>query len=242
MPIRFIPKLTNHGFDPSPNPNWQMVPVGYSRTLMLSGVGDLVPVARNRALVEVKQTRLGNQHQLVLKGLKSGKTIIDWGLQSVTPGAVGAAMSGIAGHPRPGTSPSVATGGKFGGVGSVGQTGNPTGFQLDVSVKRERQIKTAFHYVDDGHDQKTSRKMADLDKLIAAANIILDLQANVRIIKKSAGALKIDKDLGKVVTKAVNEDGKGIIGGEWNDVVAGAMQARISTSSLSGSLNLTIRH
>jgi hypothetical protein len=72
-------------------------------------------------------------------------------------------------------------------------------FSLDVSVKAEKQVQTAFHYVDDGHRQKTTRRIADLDPLIAKVNAILGPQANVTIIRKSAAALPVAQNLGDVV-------------------------------------------
>jgi hypothetical protein len=73
------------------------------------------------------------------------------------------------------------------------------GFRLDVSVKDERRISTAFFYVDDGHAQKTKRKIADLDVMLVRVNRILTPQANVVIVKRSAAALAVSKNLGRVV-------------------------------------------
>ena len=47
--------------------------------------------------------------------------------------------------------------------------------------------------------RKTKRKIEDLDKLIAATNVILTPQANVIIKRKSAAPLPIAQDLGRVV-------------------------------------------
>lgn len=71
---------------------------------------------------------------------------------------------------------------------------------LDVSVKAERQVRTSFYYVNDGADQKTIRKVADLNALISAANILLQMQANVRIARKGAAPLPISAGLGPVLT------------------------------------------
>jgi hypothetical protein len=72
-------------------------------------------------------------------------------------------------------------------------------FKLDVSVKAAKQVQTAFHYVDDGHKQKTTRKIADLNGLIAGVNAILGPQANVTLARKSAAARPVAQNLGDVV-------------------------------------------
>jgi hypothetical protein len=73
------------------------------------------------------------------------------------------------------------------------------GFRLDVSVKAEKQVSTAFFYVDDGHVQKTRRRIADLDLMLTRVNRILTPQANVVIVKRSAAALAVAKNMGRVV-------------------------------------------
>ena len=73
------------------------------------------------------------------------------------------------------------------------------GFRLDVSVKDEKRVSTAFFYVDDGHVQKTRRRVADLDTMLVRVNRILTPQANVVIAKRSAAALPVAKNRGRVV-------------------------------------------
>jgi hypothetical protein len=73
------------------------------------------------------------------------------------------------------------------------------GYRLDVSVKAEKQVSTAFFYVDDGHRQKTRRTIADLDSLLIRVNRILTPQANVVIVRRSAAALPVAKNMGRVV-------------------------------------------
>jgi len=47
--------------------------------------------------------------------------------------------------------------------------------------------------------QKTTRRITDLDPLIAKVNAILGPQANVTIMRKSAAALPVAQNLGRVV-------------------------------------------
>ena len=99
-----------------------------------------------------------------------------------------------------------------------------TGFTLEVSVKDEKKIRTAFHYVDDGRRQVTRRRIADLNAMITAANAILTPQANVTIERKSAAALPIAQDLGRVVRFSSHLTGPPhnvpIAQHEWDDMVA----------------------
>jgi hypothetical protein len=44
MAVRYTPTQINHGFDRSVTPDWQMVPVGGSRVLMVNGSQGLEPV------------------------------------------------------------------------------------------------------------------------------------------------------------------------------------------------------
>jgi hypothetical protein len=99
-----------------------------------------------------------------------------------------------------------------------------TGFTLEVSVKDEKKVRTAFHYVDDGRRQVTRRRIAHLNALTAEANAILTPQANVTIERKSAAALAIAQDLGRVVRFASHLTGPPhsvpIAQHEWDDMVA----------------------
>jgi hypothetical protein len=98
------------------------------------------------------------------------------------------------------------------------------GFQLDVSVKTKKDISTAFFYVDDGHVQKTRRRPADIDALIVRVNAILTPQANVAIVKRSAAALAVAQNLGKVVRFASHltgpPDNVPAAEDEWDDLLA----------------------
>jgi hypothetical protein len=100
------------------------------------------------------------------------------------------------------------------------------GFKLEVSVKDEKKLSTAFHYVDDGKKQKTKRKIADLNAMIVLANAILTPQANVKIDRKSAAALPIAENLGRVVRFSSHLTGPPhnvpIEQHEWDDIVAHA--------------------
>ena len=99
-----------------------------------------------------------------------------------------------------------------------------TGFTFEVSVKDEKKIRTAFHYIDDGRRQVTRRKIADLNAMIAAANAILNPQANITIERKSAAALPIAQNLGRVVRFSSDltgpPDNVPIAQHEWDDIVA----------------------
>jgi hypothetical protein len=100
------------------------------------------------------------------------------------------------------------------------------GFTLEVSVKAQKKVRTAFHYVSDGRRQVTNRRIRDLDAMIAAANHLLTPQANVAIERKSAAALPIAQKLGRVVRFSSHltgpPDNVPIAQHEWDDVVAGA--------------------
>lgn len=222
MPIRFTPRIANNGLDTGPAPDWQMVPLAGSRTLTLAGVGALVPVPKDASIVKAVQTSSGAGHQLVLTGLKAGKTLIDWvtapsntGTGAVAGAIIGGVLGGLGG---------AAAGHRIGRNAAAGAApaGPVAGFQLEVSVKAERKINTAFHYVDDGRVQKTSRAIADLAALVAGANAILDRQANVKIVKKSAAALPIAQNLRKVVRFSSHLPGVAASQHEWDDVTAHA--------------------
>ena len=100
-----------------------------------------------------------------------------------------------------------------------------TGFTLEVSVKKMAEVHTAFHYVNDGRQQVTNRRIADLDGMIAVANSLLTTQANVKIFRKSAAVLPIAQDLGRVV-RFVGADLTGAphnvpaAQDEWDDLLA----------------------
>jgi hypothetical protein len=98
------------------------------------------------------------------------------------------------------------------------------GFQLDVSVKDEKRVSTAFFYVDDGHVQKTRRRVADLDAMLVRVNRILTPQANVVLVKRSAAALPVAKNMGRVVRFAQHLTGppNNVPAAEddWADLVA----------------------
>ena len=98
------------------------------------------------------------------------------------------------------------------------------GFTLEVSVKAVKEINTAFHYVNDGKVQVTARRIADLDPLIVATNVILCPQANVIIKRKSAAPLAMAQDLGAVVKFAAHltgpPDNVPAAEDEWDDFKA----------------------
>jgi hypothetical protein len=98
------------------------------------------------------------------------------------------------------------------------------GFKLDVSVKEKKDVSTAFFYVDDGHVQKTRRRIADLDRLLIRANAILTPQANVEIVRRSAAALPVAQNLGDVVRFSTHltgpPDNVPIAQHEWDDLLA----------------------
>jgi len=103
----------------------------------------------------------------------------------------------------------------------------PPGDTLEICVKEERRIETAFHYVKDNAGHGTRRSIADLDELIAGANLILDTQANVRIRRKSAATVTVAQDLGNVVrfvgaTLRAAPHNVAAAEHEWDDVTAHA--------------------
>jgi hypothetical protein len=193
MAITFAPRIAFAGFDRSPTPKWQMVPVKGTRILTISGAGGLIPRVRivsgdASALTAAQATARGTTTLTLTGGDKPGRGFVEW-VPSLTD------------------------------AGPV-----QTGFALEVSVKDEKKISTAFHYVDDGKKQKTKRKIADLNAMIVAANAILTPQANVKIDRKSAAALPIAQNLGRVVRFSSHLTGPPhnvpIAQHEWDDVVA----------------------
>lgn len=73
---------------------------------------------------------------------------------------------------------------------------------LEVSVKAQKVVGTAFHYVEAGRRQTTARRISDLEDMIRGANSLLTPQANVRLESKSAKTLNLRQRLGKVVHDA----------------------------------------
>ena len=108
----------------------------------------------------------------------------------------------------------------FASASEAGPAG--TGFTLVVSVKIELRISTAFHYVSDGRKQVTKRKIEDLDRIVNIANAILTPQSNVKIMRRSAAALKIAQDLGQVVRYSAHIVGSDAAQHEWDDLLSHA--------------------
>jgi hypothetical protein len=190
MAITFSPRLAFAGFDRSVTPKWQMVPVGGSRTLTLTGATGLVPRVRDTAVLDATQTVTRGTTTLTLTGKAAGHTFVEWVPTLTTVGAV------------------------------------QVGFTLEVSVKDEKKIRSAFHYVDDGHRQVTRRRIADLNAMIVAANALLTPQTNITIERKSAAALPIAQNLGRVVRFSSHLTGAPhnvpVAQHEWDDIIANA--------------------
>lgn len=97
--------------------------------------------------------------------------------------------------------------------------------RLEVCVKEELRINTAFHYVHDNAGHRTRRNMADLDTLRAGANSILDTQANARIYQKSKRIITVPANLGAVVrfvgaTLMAAPHNVPAAENEWDDITA----------------------
>jgi hypothetical protein len=78
MPITYSPRQVRYGFDNSAAPKWQMVPVGGSRVLNVSGHAGLVPRVRDTRIATVAMTNSGNTARITIRGLRAGKTHIEW--------------------------------------------------------------------------------------------------------------------------------------------------------------------
>ena len=80
MTIRFRETVADHGLDISVNPAWQMVPVGGSRTLTLTGASGLMPRVRDpQVLVAVTvPAPRGAPWMLILTGVREGLTSVEW--------------------------------------------------------------------------------------------------------------------------------------------------------------------
>ena len=194
MAVRYAPTQVNKGFDKSVSPNWQMVPVGGTRTLVVTGQVGLVPRVRSAARVDpvtATVTKMGTTYRLTLTGsATAGRAWVEW-----VPSQ-----------------------------DFVGPVDND--YVLEVSVKAEKTIRTAFHYVSDGRKQITNRKIADLDAMITGANAILTPQANIKLTRKSAAALPIAQNLGDIVRFSKHLEGPpdnvDPKQHEWGVVTAGA--------------------
>ena len=104
-------------------------------------------------------------------------------------------------------------------VPSVGFAGPvPNSDILEISVKDEVKINTAFHYVKDNAGHATTRGMGDLNTLIAGVNRLLDNQANVRMYKKSARIITVPQNLGTTVRFSSHLPGVAAAEHEWDDV------------------------
>jgi hypothetical protein len=182
--------VVNAGFDPSVSPNWQMVPVGGMRLLVVTGSAGLIPRIRSAnprtTPLTVTTSGLPGIVLLTLSGISAGRAWVEW-----VPSA-----------------------------SFAGPVTNDS--QLEISVKAQKPIRTAFHYVSDGRRQVTNRRIADLDAMITGANAILTPQANVKLMRKSAAALPIAKNLGRVVQFSSHIPGVPAWQHEWDDVTAGA--------------------
>ncbi|MDQ6433047.1 hypothetical protein RB623_03150 [Mesorhizobium sp. LHD-90] len=77
---------------------------------------------------------------------------------------------------------------------------------LEVSVKAQKVVGTAFHYVEAGRRQTTARRISDLEGMIQGANDVLTPQANVKLESTSAKILNMRQRLGKVVHDASDLD------------------------------------
>ncbi|ERP87561.1 hypothetical protein Q669_12400 [Labrenzia sp. C1B10] len=91
---------------------------------------------------------------------------------------------------------------------------------LEISVKTEVKINTAFHYVKDNAGHKTNRNMGDLNALIRGVNRLLDTQANVRMYRKSARTITVPQNLGATVRFSSHLAGVAAAEHEWDDVTA----------------------
>ncbi|WP_281932060.1 hypothetical protein [Roseibium album] len=89
---------------------------------------------------------------------------------------------------------------------------------LEISVKTEVKINTAFHYVKDNAGHKTNRNIGDLNALIRGVNRLLDTQANVRMYRKSARAITVPQNLGATVRFSSHLPGVAAAEHEWDDV------------------------
>jgi len=93
---------------------------------------------------------------------------------------------------------------------------------LDVDVKRPKPVRTAFHYVDDNRQQRTARRIADLNAMITVINGVLSQQANVQVVRHNARALPIAANLRRVVRFSSHLSGIRARQHEWDDVTAHA--------------------
>ncbi|QDG76883.1 hypothetical protein [Labrenzia sp. PHM005] len=92
--------------------------------------------------------------------------------------------------------------------------------KLELSVKAERRIQTAFHYIKDNAGHTTNRNRSDLNTLITGVNAILTTQANVTMVRKSAAVAEVAQNLGAVVRFSSHLEGVAASEHEWDDVTA----------------------
>lgn len=186
MPISYTKQQTLQGFDSTVTPNWQMVPVGGTRTLNVTGHGTLVPRVRPANIATVALTNTGNTGRLVITGREAGKGHVEWVPNLEHSGTV------------------------------------ETAKKLEISVKAERRIQTAFHYIKDNAGHTTNRSISDLNTLITGVNAILRTQANVTMVRKSAATAEVAQNLGAVVRFSSHLAGVAASEHEWDDVTAHA--------------------
>ena len=183
MGVNYLPQKADFGFDASVSPRWQMVPVGKTRILNVSGAAGMTLRIADPTLLSASVKGGGAKLVLTLEGLKAGKTLVEW----------------------------------------VPKSGAPLrSNSLEVSVKAEKRIRTAFHYVKDNAGHETARKQADLPALISSINAILTPQSNVSLESKSAGEVTVPQNLGPVVRFSSHLTGAPhnvpIAEHEWDDV------------------------
>lgn len=92
--------------------------------------------------------------------------------------------------------------------------------RLDISVKRKKTVTVAFNFVSDNAGHRTSRSASAVDGWVRTMNGIFTPQINVEIQKKSARAVRVNKNLGPIVRFSSHLSGVDPGHHEWDDVIA----------------------
>ena len=71
--------------------------------------------------------------------------------------------------------------------------------RLEVQIVDLIEFTVTFNYVSDNAGHRTARNSADLDDIILSANLVLQNQAVIKIIKHNVRQVQFNRDLGRVV-------------------------------------------
>lgn len=92
--------------------------------------------------------------------------------------------------------------------------------QLEVAVKKLKEVRLAFNFVADNAGHQTTRNSSDVDNWLAELNLIYTPQTNIQFVKNSVRAVTVKKNLGNVVQTSVSQPRLPELQSDWYQVVA----------------------